>query len=174
MTQLFMTHPGPLDLVTPVPLSDGITLRPATKADESAIAETLAESFAEAWDIARVRAELTEATDVPVTWVAEDAQGILGVASERVMPDAYPGAGYVHYVGVLDRARGRRIGAALTARCVQGFFERGLTRTVLETDDFRAPAVVTYLRLGFVPTYRSELEQHAWSALFPTLFGTKH
>ena len=173
MTQLFMTHPGPLSAVRPAALSEGLTLRAATAADEPAIAETLAESFEEEWDAARVRREFSDAADVPVTWLVEDAQGVIGVASERIMPETYPDAGYVHYVGVLGRARGRRVGAALTARCVQGFAERGLTTAVLETDDFRTPAVITYLRLGFVPTYRSDAERVAWSALLPTLFGAR-
>ena len=88
------------------------------------------------------------------------------------MPDTYPDAGYVHYVGVSPQARGLRLGAVLTARCVQGFAERGLPRAVLETDDFRVPAVITYLRLGFIPTYRSTDEQFAWSALLPRLLGS--
>ncbi|WP_170285642.1 GNAT family N-acetyltransferase [Microbacterium rhizomatis] len=173
MTQLFMTHPGPLPAELLVPLAPGLALREATAADEKAIAETLAASFEEEWDVARVRAEFSDAGDVPVTWLVEDEQGVVGVASERIMPGTYPDAGYVHYVGVLDRARGRRVGATLTARCLQGFAERGLATAVLETDDFRVPAVVTYLRLGFVPTYRSAAEQGAWSVLLPSLFGPR-
>lgn len=173
MTQLFMTHPGPLSAIEPTPLAEGLVLRAATSADESSIAETLAESFEEAWDVARVRAEFFDAADVPVTWIVEDGEGVIGVASERLMPDTYPDAGYVHYVGVSARARGRRVGAVLTARCLRGFAERGLSSAVLETDDFRVPAVVTYLRLGFIPTYRSAAEQSAWSGLLPSLLGPK-
>ncbi|HXH35694.1 MAG TPA: GNAT family N-acetyltransferase [Plantibacter sp.] len=173
MTQLFMTHPGPPATVTPEPLATGLVLRAATVADASAIAVVLGESFEEPWDAQRVRSEFFEAQDVAAVWVVEDEQGIFGTASERIMPETYPDAGYVHYVGVLDRARGKRIGAILTARCMQGFAERGLSTTVLETDDFRIPAVITYLRLGFVPTYRSDTERSAWSALLPTLFAAK-
>lgn len=173
MTQLFMTHPGPLAAVVAVSLPEGASLRAATTADGPAIAAVLAESFEEDWDVQRVAAEFFDAADVPVTWVVEDGQGIIGAASERIMPDTYPDAGYIHYVGVLDRARGKRVGAALTAQCVHGFAERGLSTTVLETDDFRIPAVITYLRLGFIPTYRSDAEQGAWSALLPALFAAK-
>lgn len=173
MTQLFMTQPGPLSDLQLPPLAEGLELRAARADDEPGIAHVLAESFEEEWDVARVRSQLTEASDVPVTWVVVRDGTILGVASERLMPEIYPGAGYVHYVGVARSARGLRLGAVLTARCVQGFHERGLATTVLETDDFRVPAVVTYLRLGFIPTYRSAEEQAAWSALLPTLFAAK-
>ncbi|MFK4788371.1 GNAT family N-acetyltransferase [Microbacterium sp. ZW T5_56] len=173
MTQLFMTHPGPLSALQLPPLAEGLELRAAGPDDESAIADVLAESFEEEWDVARVQAQLTEASDVAVTWVVVRDGAILGVASERLMPETYADAGYVHYVGVARSARGLRLGAVLTARCVLGFHERGLATAVLETDDFRVPAVITYLRLGFIPTYRSSDEQVAWSALLPTLFATK-
>lgn len=40
---------------------------------------------------------------------------------------------------------------------------------MLKTDDFRLPAVRTYLRIGFVPEYRSEEERSAWSGVFKTI-----
>lgn len=173
MTQLFMTHPD-LGAGFPAPaLPAGMTLRAASAADSTAIAALLAEAFEEEWDEARVSRELLDAADVAVTWVIADAQGILAVASERLMPETYPGAGYVHYVGVASRARGLGLGAIVTAKCMTGFAERGLPTAVLETDDFRIPAVITYLRLGYVPTYRNPEEQKAWSGLFPTLQRSK-
>ena len=44
---------------------------------------------------------------------------------------------------------------------------------MLETDDFRVPAVITYLRLGFVPEYRDEVERLAWSQLMRVFFQKK-
>lgn len=173
MTQLFMTHPD-LSVGFEAPsLPAGMALRAANAADSTAIAALLAEAFEEQWDEARVGRELLDAADVAVTWVIADGDGLLAVASERLMPDTYPDAGYVHYVGVAKRARGLGLGAIVTARCMTGFAARGLSTAVLETDDFRLPAVVTYLRLGYVPTYRSPAEQKAWSVLFPTLQRSK-
>ncbi|MGV8881538.1 MAG: GNAT family N-acetyltransferase [Rhodoglobus sp.] len=173
MTQLFMTHPD-LSAGFPAPtLPVGMTLRAAEASDSAAIAALLAEAFEEEWDDARVGRDLLDAADVAVTWVIADAQGLLAVASERLMPQTYPGAGYVHYVGVAARARGLGLGAVVTARCMTGFLERGLPTAVLETDDFRTPAVITYLRLGYIPTYRNPAEQKAWSGLFPVLQRSK-
>ena len=101
--------------------------------------------------------------------IVTDADGVVAVASERLLPTSYPGAGYVHYVGARRRARGQRLGALVTVQCLSGFARRGLESAVLETDDFRVRALVTYLRLGFVPSYRTVEEQTAWSVLFPTL-----
>lgn len=168
-----MTHPD-LSVGFEAPtLPVGMTLRAADAADSSAIAALLAEAFEEEWDEARVGRELLDAADVAITWVIIGIKGILAVASERLMPETYPDAGYVHYVGVAKRARGLGLGAIVTAQCMTGFAERGLSTAVLETDDFRIPAVITYLRLGYVPTYRNPAEQKAWSQLFPTLQRSK-
>ncbi|MET3805943.1 mycothiol synthase [Nakamurella sp. UYEF19] len=171
MTQLFMTHPGPLPAAAvPAP-----GLRPATSADASALARLLSVAFDEQWDEARVRRELLDAVDVPVTWMLPSSvEGeVSATASERIMPQEYPGAGYVHYVAVSAAEQGRGLGTMITARCLAGFTDRGLTTAVLETDDFRPGAVVSYLRLGFVPTYRDEAEMLSWSALFPTLLPSR-
>ncbi len=168
MTQLFMTHPGPLP--GKVPAVGGI--RPATDSDGPALAHLLTATFDESWSVDRVRSDLLGAPDVPVTWVLPAGNDtIAATASERLLPASYPGAGYVHYVAVAATERGRGLGTALTLRTLAGFTARGLRTAVLETDDFRRSALVIYLRLGFVPTYRSEAEMLAWSRLFPELMA---
>ncbi len=174
MTQLFMVHPGPLTDFSAPALDSGYAIRKAVQADSRALAELLSEAYDDAWSAPRVGRELLDAPDVPVTWVIEDSAGIVAVASERILPDSYPDAGYVHYVAVSRRARGHRLGAAVTAQCLIGFGKRGLPTAVLETDDFRVPAVVTYLRLGFVPEIRPQtasVETKSWSELLPELIG---
>ena len=170
MTQLFMRRPAAAGPVVLPPLPDRMTSRDAIAADADAIAVLLADAFDEAWDGDRVRRDLLDADDVVRTHLLVEDGTLIGTASERIMPE-HPGAGYVHWVGVSTAARGRRLGALLTQRCVQGFIERGLDDAVLETDDFRVPAVLSYLRLGFVPEYRSDAERDAWSVLFPSLVG---
>lgn len=169
MTQLFMTHPGPLPGKGPaVP-----GIRAATDSDGPALARLLTETFDGSWSVDRVLADLLHAPDVPVTWVLPAGTDYLAAtASERLLPETYPGAGYVHYVGVAAAGRGRGLGTAMTLATLAGFAARGLESAVLETDDFRQSAVVVYLRLGFVPTYRSDAETAAWSRVFPTLLGS--
>jgi len=164
-----MVKPGPLSEVTVPALDLAFTIRLATAEDADDLAELMAEAYEEPWNSARVSCEFLSTEDVCATWIVTDSDGVVAVASERLLPTTYPGAGYVHYVGTRRRARGHRLGAVVTAQCLSGFARRGLESAVLETDDFRAPAVVTYLRLGFVPSYRSVEEQKAWSVLFPTL-----
>lgn len=169
MTQLFMTHPGPL--VSPVPdLAPGLELRAATVDDAAALNVVLEEAFAEPWGIDRTLSVLLAAPDVVRTWLITRSDGqLVATASERLLPEEYPGAGYVHYVGALASVSGNRLGQIVTQRCLAGFVERGLEKAVLKTDDFRLPAVRTYLRIGFVPEYRSDEERSAWSGVFKTI-----
>ena len=172
MTQLFMIHPGPL--LTEPPSIPGV--RVAVADDARPLAALLSEAFDEVWDELRVRAELLDAPDVPVTWVLESTAGSGGLsatASERLLPQQYPGVGYVHWVAVATAEQGRGLGTSMTARAMAGFAARGLTGAVLETDDFRRGAVVSYLRLGFVPSYRDDAEVRAWSALLASLLPSR-
>lgn len=164
MTQLFMTHPGPLTTSCPTAPA-GYHLRAGTKDDAHDMSAVLEEAFAEPWGVERVRSTLLAADDVPRVWVITDGLRVVGTASERLLPAQYPGAGYVHYVGVVGSARGHRLGQVVTEACLYGFSERGLSKAVLETDDFRLPAIRTYLRIGFVPDYRSDLERSTWSTV---------
>ena len=162
-----MVHPGPLPPDAPVPTG---RLRPAVEGDADALGMLLTAAFEEQWDVDRVRSALLDTPDVVRTWVVENPDGqLVATASERLLPDRYPDAGYLHWVASAPTARGAGLGSLVTRACLAGFAERGPSRAVLETEDFRVPAVRTYLRLGFVPESRDDDERHRWSALLPTL-----
>jgi len=163
-----MVHPGPLPADLPAPRTG--RLRHAVDTDADDLASLLMAAFEEAWDANRARAELLATPDVVRTWVVEDPQGhLVATASERLLPEEYPESGYLHWVATAPEARGAGLGSLVTRACLAGFARRGLQRVVLETEDFRGPAVRTYLRLGFVPEYRNDDERLRWSALFPRL-----
>ena len=90
----------------------------------------------------------------------------------RRLPDRYPEAGYVHYVGVRVSERGRRLGEVVARRVLVHFAAAGLAQAVLETDDFRLPAVRTYLRLGFAPEPRTPGDARRWSKVLRNLART--
>jgi mycothiol synthase len=165
--QLMMTHPGPLHDLPDVRLPSGCQLRTASRDDADALGRVIANSFQEPWDADRVHRVLFEPADVLRVWVVVDAkQEIQATASERLLPDLYGDAGYVHYVATHERSRGLGLGEAVTLAVLRGFTERGIVRAVLETDDFRQAAIRLYLRLGFIPEYRDDNERAAWSTLF--------
>jgi mycothiol synthase len=47
--------------------------------------------------------------------------------------------------------------------------ERGCGEAILDTDDFRLPAIRTYLRLGFTPEISADDHAHRWDRIFAEL-----
>jgi mycothiol synthase len=174
MAQLVMRRPHLRDLPAIPPLPDGYRLREyAGEQDLPALAATLQEAFAEPWDEARTRRELTGAPEVRAVYVVDFDGTVVGTASSKVVADRFPGSGYVHWVGVGGAHLRRGLAAALLARVLHDFALRGDRDAVLETDDPRSPAISAYLKYGFTPVYEVQGEDHRerWSAIFSRLYG---
>lgn len=150
----------------------GYALRTAVSSDYEQLAELLSEAFEDRWDAERVAVEFSPGNGVEAIYVVVSTAGLVATASARRLPDRYPGAGYVHYVGVRVSERGRRLGEVVTRRVLVHFAAAGLDQAVLETDDFRLPAVRTYLRLGFVPEPRTPGDARRWSKVLRKLART--
>lgn len=166
--QLFMRLPS-LELDYP---TDGPS-ELASSDDAAGIAAVLAEAFDEPWDTERVRRELGPEDGVDASYVVREDDKIVAVASARHLPELYPGCGYLHYVGASGVKAGRGLGGLVTLAVLRHFRDEGLEAVVLETDDFRLPAIRTYLKLGFVPVYRHEQDQYRWSKIFPLVLGPR-
>jgi mycothiol synthase len=170
--QLFMRVPELSDLPPAPPHEPSYALRAAVPTDHGQLAELLSEAFGDKWDAKRVAAEFSPGNGVEATYVVVSPAGVVATASARRLPDRYPEAGYVHYVGARVSARGRRLGEVVTRRVLVHFVAAGLDQAVLETDDFRLPAVRTYLRLGFMPEPRTPGEARRWSKVLRNLART--
>ncbi|MBS5842560.1 MAG: GNAT family N-acetyltransferase [Clostridiales bacterium] len=59
--------------------------------------------------------------------------------------------GYIHMVCASPSVRGCGIGTALAGLAVNELISHGMETAHLTTDDFRKPAIKTYLKAGFVP-----------------------
>jgi mycothiol synthase len=73
--------------------------------------------------------------------------------------------GYLHMVAVDPMQRGHGLGRALTLAVLHRFRARGFRRAVLQTDDWRVPALRLYLSLGFRPRFTHESHQARWRAI---------
>lgn len=80
--------------------------------------------------------------------------------------------GYVHMVKAIQAERGKGLGQAVAQYALQIFERRGIDTIVLTTDDFRLPAIKTYLDAGFLPvvhgTKDSEINRR-WDAVLQNL-----
>lgn len=79
------------------------------------------------------------------------------------------GAGSVHYVGVVPEAQGQRLGYWMTLATLHHMRRDGFRRAMLSTDDFRLPAIKTYLRLGFEPLLAHENQRERWPKVLAEL-----
>jgi mycothiol synthase len=168
--QLVMHRPHLDDLPTLAPLPEGYYLRPYdADYDRPSLIATLTASFREDWDEARLDRELTAAPDVHTVYVVAHGGVVVGTASSRYVPGRFPDAGYIHWVGVASEHLRRGIASALLARVLEDFRERGYPLAVLETDDYRIPAIRSYLKFGFLPTYdvRGEDHRRRWAKVMP-------
>ncbi len=168
LPQLFMRLPS---LALAYPTDD--PSEQATPDDALGIAAVLTEAFEEPWEVERVRRELGPADGVDATYVVRDDGRVVAVASARHLPEQYPQAGYLHYVGAYRAEAGRGLGGLVTWAVLKHFRDEGLGSAVLETDDFRLPAIRTYLKIGFVPEYRHPQDQSRWSRIFPLVLGRR-
>jgi mycothiol synthase len=177
-TQLLMRRPDLAGDPLVAELQEGYALREATVDDNAALAELLTAAFPEldAWTPHIVADRLTAAPDVDAVYVITHQGVPVATASSRHDHDRFPGSGYVHWVGVLPGHNGKQLGSALMDQMLVDFRARGYQDAVLETDDFRLPAVRIYLRHGYVPvTENVKGENHLahWSAVLPQVLGAK-
>jgi ribosomal protein S18 acetylase RimI-like enzyme len=167
--QLFMRQPDLSGLPPAPPVAPGYVLRPAVPADYEQLAGLLSEAYGDSWDAQRVSAEFSPANGVEAIYVVAGPACVVATAAARRLSDRYPDAGYVHYVGARSSERGKRLGEVVTRQVLAHFAAAGLHQVVLETDDFRRPAIWTYLRLGFVPEPRVPGDVVRWSRVLRTL-----
>lgn len=82
------------------------------------------------------------------------------------------GSGYVHMVKAMQTERGKALGHCMAEYALEVFRARGVESVILTTDDFRLPAIKTYLDAGFLPVVHgnddSEINQR-WDAVLSKL-----
>ena len=166
MTNLLMRRSDLLNMPLLPALPPGYVLREAQPGDIAALAAVLDRAFTDAdWDEARVAATLNEEQGVKQTLVIDAGGVIIATASARLLPEQFPGSGYLHWVAVDPDYTGKRLGYAISLAVLHTFAGLGCADAVLETQDHRLPAIKTYLNLGFLPQYPDESHQERWAAV---------
>jgi len=79
------------------------------------------------------------------------------------------GIGYVLFVGVVKAYQGRGLGYQMTLHLLHDFVKNGFNTAILETDDYRRPALKTYLKLGFIPRIVHANQYARWEKIFAGL-----
>jgi len=145
-------------------LPEGYTLRVGVPEDAEGLASCLQKAFPEmTWTPENATNWLLTEPSVKTVFVIEHDTQIVATASARLLPEEFPGSGYIHWVGGDPEHRGKRLGYLASLATLQEFVRLGCQDAVLHTDDPRIPAIKVYLALGFRPDN--------WHATHPSRWG---
>jgi len=95
-------------------------------------------------------------------------KGGMGLATITAIVHA-DGQGYIHMVASKPECRGLGIGNAMNYLAMKKLYDAGCESAVLTTDEFRVPAVRSYLRAGFFPVEYDEGMPERWEKLLREL-----
>ncbi len=91
----------------------------------------------------------------------------IDVATTSAVEQAnFSGEGWLHMVGADPAAQGLGLSRHVVLAALYSFYARGYQSVVLSTDDFRIPAICTYLRLGFEPVMSHESHPARWEEIY--------
>jgi mycothiol synthase len=76
-----------------------------------------------------------------------------------------PGVAYLHYIAVNPEHRGKGLTYPLISKVLLRHREQGRLGCFLTTDDFRIPAVKSYLKFGYLPVLWSDDARERWERL---------
>lgn len=167
-----MKRPSLAELSSLPDLPPGFALRACQPKEAGALAVLLRDSFDDdTWTADRARTALLDTPDVITTHVITHDGRMVATASSRLVPEQFPGSGYLHWVAADPGYRGRQLGRIVSLAALHEFVSLGCKDSVLETQDFRLPAIRTYLRLGFEPVYRDDTHIPRWQEIHRQLAG---
>lgn len=82
------------------------------------------------------------------------------------------GQGDLHMVGALPECRGQGVGGLLCRIAQASLWQCGCSGVWLTTDEFRVPAICSYLSAGFLPVEYAEEMEYRWDILLRFLGRT--
>lgn len=100
------------------------------------------------------------------------ADGI-AAATAAVLCDYEKMSGYIHMVACKPEYRGQGFGNLLNALCIYTLKKEGMQTAHLTTDDWRIPAIRSYLRYGLKPELSTENFEKRWRDIFDKIEAMK-
>lgn len=90
-------------------------------------------------------------------------------ATIAVICDYKKKEGYIHMVACKEKFRGCGIGNYMNNVAVRTLISAGMETAYLTTDDFRLPAIKSYLRAGFYPAIPDGEHEKRWNIIYDKL-----
>jgi predicted dehydrogenase/GNAT superfamily N-acetyltransferase len=163
--QLQMIWPERLLDAPPMPIvPTGYELRQYRPEDREAYLALMHRAGFVEWDgetLDRMLASILPEGFFIVEHIATSAVVATAMATHRPAPQ-YPFGGELSWVAADPDHSGRGLGLTVCAAVVRRFLAAGYRCIYLQTDDFRLPAITTYLKLGFEPLSRDPDMDARW------------
>ena len=157
-----------LDDLPDICLPEGYTIRNYQSGDEEAWGKIMSEAFNPYWNSRKFLTFYKPHfgfSPERVVFVCYNDKPV-GSACAFKWPGLPARQGYIHMVGVMKQHCGKRLGYWLCAACLKVFKEQGFDSVMLQTEDFRVPAIKHYLRFGFCPSLIKEEQREIWAGIF--------
>lgn len=100
-------------------------------------------------------------------------EGERAVATLTVVCDYETKEGYIHMVACHENFRGKGYGTLLNRVAEYTLKKEGMQTAYLTTDDWRIPAIKSYLRIGFYPDLSTEDFCDRWKKIYAEI-GRKY
>jgi mycothiol synthase len=167
--QLKMIRPN-LDDLPEVEIPEGYELRTYRPGDEAAWAEIISTGLgtATADDCREKLTSKPQFLPFGLFFATFDGKPVGSACAWRESEDEWL-KGYVHMVCVLPEHRGKHLGYWLTLAVLRFFRDQGFREAFLDTNDWRLPAIKSYLNLGFEPHYFDDSHRKRWQKVFEEL-----
>jgi predicted dehydrogenase/GNAT superfamily N-acetyltransferase len=154
----------PRDRAPSLDVPQGYRLRPLAEGDADALLQVLGRSGLASWTREDLQLQLRGVLPAGCFVAEHIASGtVVATAMARHAPDdLHPEGGEVGWVAADPSYAGHGLGRAVVAAATQRLLQAGYKRIYLKTDDFRLPALKTYLGLGFEPFFYQQGMQERW------------
>lgn len=163
-----------LEGLPPLACPAGVTVRSMLPGDEAAWDRILGAAFG--WEKPQGRFDALMRPDKPflperVFFALVDGVPMASASAWHRAGDPGETVGYLHYVGTQPGQVNRGLGTIVSLAALHKLRQEGRPWAMLNTDDFRIPAIFIYLRLGFRPLVTHESHRTRWPEIFRNLRG---
>ena len=121
------------------------------------------------WDQARIRSELAASVVDSGQLCVVHGEQIVALASVQDRKVFGVESWEIGWVATHPEHRGKGLGSWVTTAAIEVALALPSRPIVLQTDDYRIPAIKVYLKLGFLPNYDHVSYPLRWGKIFLTL-----
>ena len=157
-----------IDIVLP----DGYFIRSYTRGDEEdwclcCIDGKLGVEKADTAEFDRIMSNDDRVDKSNIYFLVSETEGIVGTTTYQF--GKLPEEGYIHMVGFKKSHRGKGLSRALLQFAIGKIIGDGMRTVTLSTDDWRLPAIKSYLNCGFEPCLIDAEAVERWRKVYSEL-----